>query len=133
MNEVFKVLLEPKKTPFDFSLKLIRIQFCVKISSRIFVCLLTIHNPLVLHGEKDLMIHVLILQLDLQEVFSRFMVSMTGLKKEYCMKRGIIGCKTSFLTTRLQYLSVLFNSAPACRLWQIKVPSTRIYISALTK
>ena len=81
MNEVFKVLLEPKKTPFDFSLKLIRIQFCVKISSRIFVCPFTIHNPLVLHGEKDLMIHVLILQLDLQEVFSRFMVSMTGLKE----------------------------------------------------
>ena len=96
MNEVFKVLLEPKKTPFDFSLKLIRIQFGVKISSRIFVCPFTVHNPLVLHGEKDLMIHVLILQLDLQEVFSRFMVSMTGLKKEYCMKRGIIGWKTYF-------------------------------------
>ena len=81
MNEVFKVLLKPKKTPFDFSLKLIRIQFCIKISSRIFVCPFTIHNPFVLHGEKDLMIHVLILQLDLQEVFSRFMVSMTGFKE----------------------------------------------------
>ena len=82
MNEVLKLLPEPKKTPFDFSLKLIRIHFCVKISSRIFVCPFTIHNPLVLHGEKDLMIHVLILQLDLQEVFSRFMVSMTGFKEK---------------------------------------------------
>ena len=81
MNDVFKVLQEPKKTPFDFSLKLIRIQFCIKISSWIFLCPFTIHNPLVLHGEKDLMIHVLILQLDLQEVFSRFMVSMTGFQE----------------------------------------------------